>query len=368
MDKVLFITNLPAPYRVDFFNEFGKYCNLTVVFERKNEVGRDSNWISDNFTNFKAVFLGAKEIGAGNSISFKIIDIVKQNYDQIIVGVYSTLTAMVAISYMKAKRIPFIISSDGGRIKHDAPLIKRIKKHFIGSASAWLSTGNVTSKYLEYYGASADKIFTYPFTSVQKEDVLIRTLTTEEKEKYKEKIGVKEETIILSVGQFIHRKGYDVLLRALDKLKGNVGVYVVGGQATEEYIQLKESLKLDDVHFVGFKNKIELRDYYLAADIFVLPTREDIWGLVINEAMSYGLPVITTDKCVAGLEMINDGCNGYIVRVEDEDQLGEKIQRLVDDPELRKCMSAECLNTAQKYTIENMAKTHVQVFDAIKNI
>ena len=57
---------------------------------------------------------------------------------------------------------------------------------------------------------------------------------------------------------------------------------------------------LTNVHFVGFKTKEQLEDYYRAADLFVLPTREDIWGLVVAEAMAYGLGVITTNRCNAG--------------------------------------------------------------------
>lgn len=57
----------------------------------------------------------------------------------------------------------------------------------------------------------------------------------------------------------------------------------------------------------------------MAADIFVHPTREDIWGLVVNEAMAKGLPVITTDRCVAGLELIKNESVGRIVPVENID-------------------------------------------------
>ena len=54
----------------------------------------------------------------------------------------------------------------------------------------------------------------------------------------------------------------------------------------------------------------------MASDLFVLPTREDIWGLVINEAMSFGLPIITTRKCIAGTELITDGENGYLLEAD----------------------------------------------------
>lgn len=95
---------------------------------------------------------------------------------------------------------------------------------------------------------------------------------------------------------------------------------------------MKKKLKLTNVHFIDFMPKKELADYYRAADIFVLPTREDIWGLVINEAMAYGLPVVTTEKCVAGVEMVCEGHNGYIVPVENTDALKKAILKTLKSP------------------------------------
>ena len=102
------------------------------------------------------------------------------------------------------------------------------------------------------------------------------------------------------------------------------------------------------------KTKKELSEYYKAADIFVLPTREDIWGLVINEAMAYGLPVVTTNKCVSGVELVKDYKNGFIINVDDVKQLAYAINLILSDDILREKMSKESLKTIDKYTIENM--------------
>ena len=116
----------------------------------------------------------------------------------------------------------------------------------------------------------------------------------------------------------------------------------------------------DGVHYF-FKTKEELKCYYQAADLFVFPTREDIWGLVVNEAMANGLPVITTDKCVAGLELIRDGENGYIVPVENVDILAGKITVLLQNDSLRKIMAQKSLEYIKRYTIENMAVAHLKI-------
>ena len=105
-----------------------------------------------------------------------------------------------------------------------------------------------------------------------------------------------------------------------------------------------------------------------SADLFVLPTREDIWGLVINEALSQGLPVITTNKCIAGLELIEDGKNGYIIDVENEEMLLEKTNFFFSlSNEKRKNIMENCLNKINKYTLENMSTIHADFLKKIEN-
>ena len=167
--------------------------------------------------------------------------------------------------------------------------------------------------------------------------------------------------IAITVGQFIHRKGFDLLLQAWAKCDKTYELYIIGANPTKEYLALKENLHLENVHFEGFKTKEELKQYYQAADLFILPTREDIWGLVINEAMANGLPVITTNRCVAGMELIQNGENGYIVPVENVELLAQRINELLGNDSLRQRMAQNSLERIQRYTIEAMAMEHMRI-------
>lgn len=368
--KVLFETNLPSPYRVDFFCELGKLCELTVLYERNKDESRDDKWMPkiSEIESYQHVFLQGlkwKEAQAFCPVIVKYLD--PKQYDIIVLGGYSTPTQMLAIEYMSLKKIPFVLSSDGGLIRNDRCFQGRVKRHYISKASAWLSTGQATSEYLCYYGAKRDNIYAYPFTSVSRADVLEKIVSKEEKHVIRKQLGMNEKKIALSVGQFIPRKGYDILLNALGKFSENkdTGVYIIGGKATDEYIALQTKYKLENVHFVDFKTKEELAMYYKAADWFVLPTREDIWGLVVNEAMAYGLPVITTNKCVAGMEMIRNGENGQIIELNEKNiyEAMKKYETLDDIS----AYGIRALETAKKYTIEEMALRHVNIFKRIYN-
>lgn len=361
--RVLFMTNIPSPYRVDFFNALGEKCNLTVLFENKTAKSRDVAWRADDIKNFTPVFLKGIRIGDAEAFCPGIVHFLnRKKYDLFVVGMYSSPTGMLAIEWMRIKKIPFVLSTDGGIKNLESNLKHKFKTHFIGSAMAWLSTGNVTNKYLEYYGADLSKTTIYPFTSVKCLKVLTKCIDKKEKASIKKQLGMVESKIILSVGQFIYRKGYDLLLQAIKSCDSDVGVYIVGGKATKEYITLKNELNLSNIYFVDFMPKNKLAEYYKAADMFVLPTREDIWGLVINEAMSYGLPVVTTDKCVAGLEMIRNNKNGVIVQNENIKELSKAINYVLKNADW---MGQEALKTAETYTIENMADVHINMFRRI---
>ena len=85
------------------------------------------------------------------------------------------------------------------------------------------------------------------------------------------------------------------------------------------------------------------------------------YELVINEALAYGLPVITTDKCMAGLEMIEDGKNGYIIPVNSVKKLAEKLTFILSEKDFYEEMRKGCLKTAEAYTIEKMSEAYEKI-------
>lgn len=367
--RVLFTTNIPSPYRVDFFNELGKSCDLTVLYERSDANNRNKEWLMSKALNFKEVFLRGYKVGNDSALCPQIVNYFdKKLYDVFVIGGYCTPSGIISIIYLKFKNIPFILDFDGGFIKEGKTLRHYLKKHLISSANWWTSTGSKTTEYLCYYGATPEKIFIYPFSSLKKEDIIKKSIDSEEKSAFRSELKIQENKILMSVGRFAFVKGYDILLKACSKLDPDTGIYIIGGKVTEEYAEMQKKLKLKNVHFVEFKTKKELAKYYKAADLFVLPTREDIWGLVVNEAMAYGLPVITTTRCIAGLELIKNGENGYIVPVGDSEELAEKCNEILADNVLRRKMAENSLEKIQEYTIENMADRYLQIFKMISDI
>ena len=174
--KILIISNIPSPYRIDFFNELGKHVDLTVVFEARNAKGITFNWNVDSIKNFKVVFLKEGFINE-KRINFKILKYIKKNtYDHIIITSYVYLTEMAALLVLKARRIPYYLEIDGGLIRQENILKKSYKKLLISNAKGYFSPSKLSDDYLVHYGAKRNLIFRYPFTSLNKSDILEKVI------------------------------------------------------------------------------------------------------------------------------------------------------------------------------------------------
>jgi glycosyltransferase involved in cell wall biosynthesis len=362
--KVLFLCNIPAPYRIDFFNELGKECELTVVFEAETTPFATFNYNLDDIRNFTAHFVRKGDIRE-RRVDWGILPYLNgRDYDCVVVTNYAYYTEAAAILALKLKGVPYYMELDGGIIRKENPLLRWGKKMLIRGARGYFSTGAPTDEFLHAYAGEKIRICRYPFTSTKKEEVLDTPPSKEEKSRLREELGYTRPHLILSIGMFTRRKGFDLLMDASVNFREEADVCIIGGQATQDYLEQRDRLHLDNVHFLPFQGKEALERYYQAADLFALATREDVWGLVVNEAMARGLPVVTTDKCVAGLEMVREGENGYLIPSERVDLLAQRMGQILKDPALGRRMSLSALDTARRYTLEQMAAAHMEQWKA----
>lgn len=106
--KILFLTNLPSPYMVDFFNVLGKKCQLTVIFERAFSSERSGRWDKFQFVNFQGVILKGIPTSVDSALSIGIFKYLNREYDHIIVSNPMTPTSILAMEYMRFKGLPLL--------------------------------------------------------------------------------------------------------------------------------------------------------------------------------------------------------------------------------------------------------------------
>lgn len=359
--KILYTSNIPAPYTVNFLNELGKYANVESIFEKSKSNERNPNWKSDSKSNFKSKILMGIPYKTDQSFAPQIILRRFRKYDFIIVTNFFTPTGILLILYLKLLNIPYILMSEGGFPRDDNKILRKIKKFVIENSKYCLSGSNLGIDFYNFYGKQKKDIFKYPFTSIYKNEII--NFDTMIKKTLKKKLGFKYEKMVITVGQMIPRKGHDVLMNAFKLISNNYnfGLVIVGGEPNKELLDLKNELGLNNIHFIDFLSKKELLEFYKSSDLFVLATREDEYGLVINEAMASGLPVITTSKCGGGTELIQNQINGYIINVDDVNDLRLKMETILFDDELAIRMSRNNISKIKDYTYQKWAKSIFQL-------
>jgi glycosyltransferase involved in cell wall biosynthesis len=358
MKKILVISSYPAPYRVAVFQGLKQYYEMDIFFEFMEDQNRSADW-----------FARGEEFRVLNTAENCQIfaDCLKkiQEYDLVLAYDYNNKQARRLMRCAINRKVPYIINADGAFI-HRHWLKDVVKTYYISRARACFASGEYAKKYFLTYGAKAENIYLHHFTSLNREDIVSHCPTTREKKILREQLGLEDRPTVLTIGQFIPRKGFDILLRAWQYMPQEMQLILIGGGDLEaEYQRQIQDLGLSHVYVSGFMDKKKIFSYYQAVDLFVLPTREDIWGLVINEAMACGLPVISTDRCIAAMEMIQDDVNGYIVPVEDVEALAEKMKKILTDSSLRQAMSEANLEKIQDYTLDQIVECHRRVIDQL---
>jgi len=173
------------------------------------------------------------------------------------------------------------------------------------------------------------------------------------------------EIVFLFCGQMIARKGIDLLLDAFARLSSG-RLLLVGREA--ELPGLLDTLPNEvrgRVEYAGFQAPEALPALFARADVFVLPSRYDGWGVVVNQAIAAGLPVICSDQVGAGYDLVEDGVNGFRFRSGDVQSLHQAMQRFVGSPELLTAYGEASRAMAHEWTPDAGAAKWIEAIDSI---
>ena len=360
MKSVFFLFSHPAPYKVNLFNGLAKSLELTVFFERTLGRYAQQQYIPKSQWQFRYRMLKGIKIGNENHLSFEVIQHLKQHrYDAIVMNGYSTFTEMLTILFLQRKKIPYYLYVNGGVIRQDPWWRFALKKRLVSKAKGFLSPSPLVDPYLIHYGAKQETIFHYPYATIFANEILPTPLTKQEKLSLRKTIGLPlQGNLLIAVGQFITRKNFFPLLKTWEKVpKDRILVLIGDGKEKRRYEKWIQRHNLNHVILKPFQPKNLLLSMLRASDGFILLSKEDIYGHVINEALSQGIPVLTSDKVASGQVLIKPEKNGLILPLHALEHLPKAVHALlqIKNPEAS-------LQTARENTIEMMVKVHLEFF------
>ena len=123
---------------------------------------------------------------------------------------------------------------------------------------------------------------------------------------------------------------------------------------------------MGSVRFCGFQNRVEIPKVYTVADGLVLPSFNETWGIVVNEAMCFSLPLIVSDQVGSTMDMLKEGYNGFLFPSGDAGALAESILKMTRlSKETQKEMAAGSLELIQKWISRDLGESLVNYIDSI---
>lgn len=354
MIKAVFITNIPSPYRVDFFaflqKNYPQY-EFHIIFSGAGMENR--KWSVELETLANYTFLKSKTIIIRKRFDDRYVFLpvgVEKALAEIMPDVVFAMeynpTIIRAVHWCRKKKIPFISWTDGtlNSEKNIGRVQRMSRSYIIKRAAAFVASSTASREAQIAYGADAGKCFLSYLT------VDIGKYLREKKD-----YGGRQ---LLYVGSLIQRKGIDLLLPALAKTGDDIRLVLVGEGAEKPFLE-KQAKELGIEFRIDFKGYVEgepLRELYADSDVFILPTREDCFGLVILEAMCASLPVISSKYADGAFDLVEEGKNGYIVDPEDTDAFARVIEEIFADEERLAAMGQRSYEKSHEFAFERVSE------------
>jgi len=303
---ILIINNAPSFYKVNLYNELAKRCKIHVVFIAMTKRAV----ISDSFKKdilFSYELLSPLEIEKRNrwqSIKrlYAIFNI--YNYKKIIYGGYSDLEEMIFM-FLTPKHKNCLQFESSIRESKVTGLIAIIKKIFFNRFSIALPSG---------------KLQTAVFKALDYKGVIIETqgvgIFNKSKVRKENKSSSNSEPKYIYVGRLIAIKNLKFLIDVFNKI--NKPLTIVGSGILEADLKKQAN---SNIRFTGFVNNNEVNKLYESNDVFILPSISEPWGLVVEEAIYYGLPVLVSDAVGCQEEMVLKAKTGIVFSPINKDSL-----------------------------------------------
>jgi glycosyltransferase involved in cell wall biosynthesis len=338
------LTEIPAPYRIPLFNALAGRVELQVVFLAERDPRRGFYELHADEWRFDHLVLGGPQLrrhGRWLVLSRGVLRALRRfRPDAVAVGGWNQPAFWLALAYCRARRIPLLvwIESTARDARSEARPLALARAAMVRGASGAFVPGTASAEYARELGVELLELAPNAIDASIFERAAV------------DRSG-RDSCTFLYVGRLDPEKGLDTLLEAFRDVPGEL--VLVGTGSDEERLR---GLAGERVRFEGPKDRDELVASYRDADVFVLPSRSEPWGMVLNEAAAASLPLVATEESGAAQDLIEEGVNGFRVRTGDAALLRDRLTRLAEDPKFRAVAGAHSRELARGFTPEAWAE------------
>ena len=324
--RVALLHNIVSPHVVPLFERLAREPDVDLKVYFLADTDRNRRWdtrVSDAFEHeilpHWAIRVGRRDLHTFFVNPTIVKALRRDGFDVVISVGWDSFASIGSFALCKALRKPFILWS--GSTIHEPSwrrtLTLPLVRQMVRGSAAWIAYGSRAKDYLVRLGANVDRVWiAYNTVDVdwfkaQADELRLRRADI------RAGLGIAAGPTVLYVGQLIERKGVLDLLAAhecLVRKMPDAQLVVVGYGMLEAEMRVRVAQRrIPGVQLAGHVPVSQLPRYYVAADCLALPSHEEVWGLVLNEAAACGLALVTTDAVGAGADLVESGVNGRVI-------------------------------------------------------
>jgi glycosyltransferase involved in cell wall biosynthesis len=358
--RLVIATEIISPYRIPLFNALAKHpdVNLHVIFLAETDPNLRQWQVYKQEIQFSYEVLPSwrKRIGKHNALLNLGVGraLAAAVPDVILCGGYNYVASWQALAWARMRGVPFLLWSESNvqDLRRGFALVELMKHEFLRECTGFVVPGQSALEYLRSLGMKDGRIFTA--RNAVDNDFFADAAVAARRNAARRRAELRlPDRYFLFVGRLVREKGVFDLLSAYAKLdeRGRVGLVFAGdGACRVELEERAAAISPGVVRFAGFAQREQLGIYYALAEMLILPTYSDTWGLVVNEAMACGLPVVVSRAAGCAADLVRERWNGLLVAPGDVAAISEAMERLANHPEDSAKMGANSFEHISGYS------------------
>jgi 1,2-diacylglycerol 3-alpha-glucosyltransferase len=364
---LVILTEIISPYRIPLFNALAQRAevNLQVIFLAETDPTLRHWQIYKDEIRFAYQILPSwrRRVGRYNALLNGGVAAALRTVapDVILCGGYSYVASWQALFWARVHQIPFFLWSESNAqdLRGGHALVEFLKSLFLRRCSGFVVPGRSAEEYLLAHAIKEGEIFVAP-NAVDNDFFTAAAATARQNDaKCRADLDLPRRYFLFA-GRLVREKGVFELLSAYAKLdeslRQQVGLVFVGDGACRRQLEEQSGpVSPGEIKFAGFAQREKLATVYALAEMLILPTYTDPWGLVVNEAMACGLPVIVSRVAGCVVDLVKENWNGLLVPPRDVSLLASAMQSLASQPDLCSTMGANSLQRIDSYSPKEWA-------------
>lgn len=314
--KQLVVTCLPSFYKNLAFRELMGRCQLTVFFTNKSPILRDEDFFKYELDSNSVI----EHRGILENLSY-LYNCAKES-DFVILGGWDDIYFWFLRIAMPRRKLKVIVESSIYELRKSS-VGNLVKRFFLKGISECIVSGQPHERLVKILGFNGNiktslgvGLLDFPYPPIKK-TLPLKVMN------------------FLYIGRISQAKGLDLLLDFFNH-RTDLKLNLVGSIEDDKYINRIE--KMENVCYLGYRKRGDLKDIFDCNDVFLLASKSETWGLVIEEALYHGLPVVVSDKVGCNEDCVIDYGAGIVFKLDDFSDFNSKIEHITNLEQYNLCL------------------------------